>query len=283
MIFFGERGLTSTSANHIANVAKESYAETEMALSSIKFFDESVSLLYGGDPKTLSVGCAGVSDIDEMLDRIAKTKALIAWLREAMKAKQNLMNEVNTASFEYYEIECPDVPVREKYLTQDEIIAKWNVKKRNRYYYLDTLCATIGQAIHPNGAVSKARTELHDIINNPRVTSGSGRDMVIFLRTPSVETESVEKMYMQLQNKYREAQAELNSMKNEIEETIQKDVMKKDSEYSEACSEYRNRMSVLNAKLSEMKGKDLGVIQKLKIVIPDSLRQTYEFVSSLGK
>ena len=44
-IFFAENGLTSTSANHIANLAKEMYQESVNSLENLQFYDESLTLL----------------------------------------------------------------------------------------------------------------------------------------------------------------------------------------------------------------------------------------------
>lgn len=78
LVFFkkeGEEGvaLTSTSANHIANLAKE-YIQGE----SSEVLDSLQSLLEG----------------------VAQTKSLIAWLREGIKAKENLMKGLQTISLE---------------------------------------------------------------------------------------------------------------------------------------------------------------------------------------
>ena len=44
-IFFGEQGLTETSANHIANVAKEVLRKDENDINSISFVHKQVSLI----------------------------------------------------------------------------------------------------------------------------------------------------------------------------------------------------------------------------------------------
>ena len=43
-IFFGNNGLTSTSANYIANKAKEYIKEIELRLSKLNFISEAVCL-----------------------------------------------------------------------------------------------------------------------------------------------------------------------------------------------------------------------------------------------
>lgn len=96
MIYFSENGLTSTSANHIANLAKEYYQTLETKLDNIKFYDEKISLISSSDYKLLRGGITA-STLEETtsdLYKIADAKSLIAWLREAIKAKDNLLREI---------------------------------------------------------------------------------------------------------------------------------------------------------------------------------------------
>ena len=51
-VFFSENGLTSTSANHVANLAKEYVQETESQLANIKLYKSEVALI-GTDNKQL--------------------------------------------------------------------------------------------------------------------------------------------------------------------------------------------------------------------------------------
>lgn len=84
MIFFGENGLTSTSANHIANMAKECYQTLDKELSNFVLYDTTLSSIVVTNSKwTISKGATNsdIEAIPEKLKTIAKIKALIAWLR----------------------------------------------------------------------------------------------------------------------------------------------------------------------------------------------------------
>ena len=88
---------------------------------------------------------------------------------------------------------------------------------------------------------------------------------------------------MTLQQEYRTYQAELNSMKHEIESAVQKDTREKNLEYVQKLDEYKNKMSVADALLTSKKKEELEEISKLKIIIPDSLKGIYDKVQNLGK
>lgn len=282
-IFFGAQGLTSTSANHIANVAKELYTSIEKELSSVQFYNSYMSLIGTNNKDLISSGVSSVSDLNEKLERVARLKSLIAWLREAISAKQRLTKEAENASYDDFGIELPAKPTVPTYLTQDDVIGTWNIKQRNRYYYLETLCAQYGKFIHPESAMANAREQLYDKMNNPIRVSENGRDTLVYSYEPSINPEEVEAKFMELQDIRRTYQAELNSMKHDIETAIENDRQSKLTQYEEDCKSYANIMSTKDAELKSLKQTALRSVQALKIVIPDNLKPIYEEVSAQGK
>lgn len=107
-IYFGDAGLTSTSANHVANMAKESVKNLTDELSGISFYDTTICLLSGGEPKRSKVGNT-TEELDKTYDSltyIGEAHALIAWLREAIKARERLLAEVKAMTLAAY---CKDV------------------------------------------------------------------------------------------------------------------------------------------------------------------------------
>ena len=97
VFFFSENGLTSTSANHVANLAKEYVQNIEKDLSNTSFINTSVTLIDSNNNVTTSIGkdAAFLELVETKLNKISDAKSLIAWLREALKAKENLQAELN--------------------------------------------------------------------------------------------------------------------------------------------------------------------------------------------
>lgn len=282
-IFFSASGITSTHANYLSNQAKNMYTQIEKELGNVRFFNMYMSLIGNGSKDVISEGRTTVSDFNEKLDKVAKLKSLIAWLRESIQAKARLTKEAEDFSYEDFGIELPKRPEQPTYLTADDVVATWNVKQRNRYYYLETLCAQYGKFIHPDGSFSSARENLYERLQNPRTVSGNGRDTIIYLYEPSINPEEVENKFMELQNKHREFQAELNSMKHEIETALANDKQSKLTQFEKDWKSYENAMLAKDAELKSLKQKALQTVQALKIVIPDSLKAVYEEVSAQGK
>lgn len=282
-IFFGESGLTTTSANYTANMCKELYRGLEQELQAIVFYTTTVKLLDSSEVNLIREGVTTVSDVKQKLHDIAQLKSLIAWLREAIKAKERLIKEAENTSYEDYGLEVPERPERAEYITEDDVIGMWGIKQRNRYYYLDTLCATIGQYIHPDGTFAKEREQLQKILHEPHKVSGSGRDTLLYNYTASVAPGNVEDSFMDLQQTYRGYQAELNSLKHQVQEAVQLDQATKNGQYSLELQNWQGQMAVIDAVLKEKRHQATVAAQNLKIIIPDSLKPIYEKVQKVGK
>lgn len=275
-IFFGESGLTTTSANHIANIAKEKYQLLLKQLETITLYNTNIGLI-GSEKQPLSYGVETLSNVKPSLETIAQLKSLIAWLREAIKAKERLFEDVKSENFG---LVAPIQPICENVMTEDEYVATWSIKKRNRYYFLETMCATIGSYIHPNGAFAKAREEYMNKLTNPLKVVGQGRDTTIYEYLPSIDSEEVENTFMVLQSEYRTYQAELNSLKYEIEEAIRSDNLTKSNKYSSEMRNYEASLENYNAEIKTLRLKENERISNLKIIIPDTLQKIYQEVKA---
>lgn len=280
-------GLTSTSANTIANMAKEYIQSCEVILDNVCFYKTTVGLISSSENKVIKEGTSIINNIPTLLDTIVKAKSLIAWLREAIKAKEEMHKAIlNMSLTSYYDIvgiEAPKPPVKAYILTEEEYYNSLDIKERNRYYQLETEAAVLGKYIHPNGAYSEARKDLKDKISNPHKVIGQGRDALIYSYTPTVGVENIDEQFYELQKKHREVQKQLNSIKFECEKAINESQIKSDSEYSAACHEYAEKMKVIEANRVAYIKKQEVEINKLRIRIPDSLMGIYQYISNLGK
>lgn len=288
-IFFGEQGLTTTSANYEANLAKETYQALEKELEFVKFYTTEVSLLGSPNKDTLRQGVDSsfLDNVEKKLFKIAQLKSLIAWLREAIKAKDRLIKEAQSLSTKevcaIIGIDLPEEPSRYPRLNSDDVVASWNIKQRNRYYYLDTVCSVIGSYIHPSGRFSEERKALSQVLFERHTVSGSGRDTVLYTKTPTVSIEQVENTFFTLQNKYREFQAELNSLKHSIEVTLQEDDREKSLKEKDEYNSYVTEFNKVKDNATIHQKAMIAEAQALKIIIPDSLKDIYSKISQSGK
>lgn len=289
MVFFGGSGLTSTSANHVANLAKEYIQANESDINSVSFYHTNVSIIGSGERNRISTGINVVElhYVPSHLEQIYAAKSLIAWLREAIKARENLLKDVNKMDLEEFctlhNLTHPSRVVMEEILTEDKFIASLSIKERFRYYDLQTKAAVYGKYIHPDGQFSNARKDLAEKLRHQHEVSGNGRDTLIYEYKPSVEQQDVDCMFFNLQKTYRETQAELNGWKHRIETAISEDTQEKRSRYAELQSVYAAQIESLEAQMNAYKVAEVRRISSLKIIIPNDLREIYETVNSLGK
>ena len=297
--FFGENGLTSTSANHYAVLAKEMTRKIKERLDSVRFFDTKMRII--GDDKAGIIARGFTSDsfdyIRNGLDLISKCNSLIAFFREAISEKERLIKEASAwedtekrADLDARITEHQKLkPVRGAYLSTEDVIKSWSVGEQEKYLSLEAEASVYGKFIHEDGRLSKARTDLMKIIDNPTVVKESGRDTVIYDYVPSVPQDLVDDLFFELQTHYREVQAELNGMKKRIDDTIREHALKVDDEFRKALAKWSAENKALSSELEiiiadeNLRRKEMNKdVQALKIVVPNRLQKVFKDLQELG-
>lgn len=293
-VFFENGFMTSTEAQNICNIAKEAVTNEHERLSAVSFYNTEIASIISPEAfiKT-KISPNDISWISESLDKIGRYNALNAWLKEAIKAKEEAMDEVDimdVTTLDFYEdyIKPEEPTICYDSFDEEKVMSEWSADKLNRYYTLNSEAAVIGKYIHDSGAIAKARKDLVNKMANPSTVSGQGRETIVYKYIPSVDTEVVEGIYMSLLAKHRKLNAELNSLKAEIKETINKKNIEasiafrdKHTEWEYKISEYYSLVKQRDAKINEYKISEKERISKLKINVPSSLMDTYKEIKAL--
>ncbi len=291
--FFGENGITSTSASHIANLAKEAVRNVYAKLQSARFYTETVGLLTSDRQATVKTGWDEkiLDSLPGLLQAVSQANSLIAFLREAIKEKEKAANDVNlymdVESRERINKEFADLrlfkPIKPSYPTEESVMQSWSIGEQEKYLSLEAEAAALGKFIHEDGYFSKARIDLMNKIQNPSKVDVNGSETVVYNYIPTVDIEEVDEMFNEFQSHYREVQAELNGMKKRIEDTIQSERLRIDSEYADAKRKYDLQEKVLSDELAAVEREEdikkqemLREVQNLKIVIPNRLKPIYD-------
>lgn len=275
-------GITSTSANYLCNLAKEQIKSLETKLKNISFLNKEVSIISSQESKLLRKGISTLDDAQEIIEEIGKLKAFNAWMREAIKAKENLevMSFPDWREANNYELESPTL---DESVTTDDILDEMSIKERQYYLFVEAMAATYGQYIHPDGSISKAREDFLFHQEVPTEISGSGRDMLVYEYTPSIKAQDLNGNFNKLQNKYREYEKTLNSLKFQIKEKIRKRNGDSNKKYAMELEHYNIRYKELSAQYNQYRIEEEKKNAAMQIAIPDNLRGTYELLNSLGK
>ena len=296
--FFGTEGLTSTSANHIANLAKEANREHQNYLASIQFYSESIGII--GTPERVlaqeGVNLEGLSKVKTAIESIAENNALIAFIREAIKEKERLekeakswKNEVAREAIELRRKEnvSPSQPV---HVTEEDMFARLSIGQVEHYLTLEAQCSVIGKYIHEGGALSNARIDAMQKVTHPRTVKENGRDTIVTEYELTVSTDNIDAVYFDFQALHRSYQSELNGMKKAMLDDAQAINLKMDEDYRFARTQYLH----VNAELDreeqkiemderEKRQELLREVQNLKIVIPNRLKGAYTALMKSGK
>ena len=289
LTFFAATGLTSTSANHIANLAKEYVQAQTEELENVEFFNSYLTIIGSDKEQRVQRGWnkEQIGSIDNRLRQIALANSLIAWLREAIKMRMQMLSDINGMSLSDYckdkNITMPERPEMEITLTREKYVATLSVKDRARILSLEAKAAAFGKFIHPDGHLSEARKQYMKIMCQEAEIDGSGRDTLLYRHEPSVKLADLEACFFALQAEYRKAQAELNGYNHNIDEALREDEERKRGEYNVKNADYLVEMAKLEKEFNLYKEQEQHRIARLKIVIPNDLKEIYEAVNNLGK
>lgn len=285
-VFFAEKGITSTSANHVSNKGKELLKSEQAILDNINFVNTTISLLYGGNCKTITNGMKPDDSFESMhktIAKIANLNAMSAWIHEAIKAKTEILEYVQSLSIDKWakdqNIELPNAPGKEFPITESDVIGTWDVAKRNKYYVYESYCSLVGKFIHPKGAFYEAKAQMNNAVQNPNKVEGSGRDAIIYSYEPSIPVSDVNAEYDWLSTELRHKEAEFNKMKQEIIDAITEDKLAKAQKFDDAYTKYIDTMESIRNKFDMWKTKAVKEVSALKIYLPQGPKQTYDEIN----
>jgi len=189
------------------------------------------------------------------------------------------------------------------------LVKKLPLEQYQKYLDLDSKAAVLGKFCHSDRApLVLSRRDYLVKLSNPLEKDGSGRDTCVYRHEPSVPKEALEEVFEGLQMAYREAEKELNKIRFELREKEAARFQTENAEYQKALADY-NRQSKevddwnselrkkyieyrkeINRKIQEVRAEfedwrssERNRVSKLKIIIPEALQETYEYLENLGK
>ena len=289
-IYFGDEGLTSTSASHVSAMANVMVNTLKQHVKGLRLYRKYIRVI--GHKETLvEERNDTLPEIVETVERICKANALIAWLREAVKEREKALSEINDKTIQDYAemtgyemIGRPMMPQEPHVNFQDlktMLDAGLTVKEYNRAMELNSTLAVLGEFIHEKGLLTATRATLQHIEKNPVEVEGSGRDTII-TRYEADKPDVVDAIYTELQARYRKLQAEKNGIDNKWSNQAAEYQVRKRAEYQDALAAWKAECSVWDAQYAELKDKwmlwkkqECDRIAALKIIIPKDLVTIY--------
>lgn len=292
-VFFKDGFLTSTEAQNICNVANELIARLTEHLNSVQFYNTSITSIVSSDNEVCAGrGTTDIAWIQDAIIKIGKYNSLIAWLKEAIKNKEEAIGKISSMSlqewseFKYYP--NPMSPSRKATVTREDVIRNLEATELNKYFTLQSKAAAIGKFIHETGSISRAKIMLNKVVAEPSKVSGAGRDTVVYKYTPSVNVDDVDSMFLSLMSEHRNLNAQLNFIKAKAVEEANRQNIANEQEYQKARTAYSKEYNDWLDKTEDLQSRfnqyiitEKEKISKLKINVPDSLMGTYKSIKAL--
>lgn len=292
-VFFKNGFLTSTEAQNICNVANEVIAGLTESINSVQFYNTSITSIVSSDNEVCAgKGTTDIAWIQESIVKIGQYNSLIAWLKEAIKNKNDATAELASIKIqewsEYEEYPVPKSPSRKASVTKEDVIKNLEAGELNKYFTLQSKAAAIGKFIHETGSISRAKIMLNKVVSEPNKISGAGRDTVVYRYTPSVNVNDVDNMFLSLMSEHRNLNAQLNFIKAKATEEANKQNIANEQEYQKARTAYSKEYNDWLDKIEDIQSRfnqyiitEKEKISKLKINVPESLMETYKSIKAL--
>lgn len=289
-VFFGEVGVTSTSATYLCNIARELLKDLEASLNNVSFITEEVSIL--GSESTVKTkegyNISELSDLDSKLTEAAELKAFIAWMSEGIKAKDQEGIRMSQYTLSDYISDFPEEAIPEVKDIKEDLeygIGKLTISDRVRFLYSEAFASSIGMYIHKNGSLKKAYEELLNIAHNKVNVETDAKDSLVLFtnKIPSIDVKDVEKILLKYQDLRREHEKELNSIKSKVKNLDHEYKIHLNLEHKSELEQYKQEMSVLRSKYHAYVLNKMKEIENLKIIVPKELEKIYNYLNTISK
>lgn len=290
--FTTEEGMTSTSAQHVSAMANVMVQDIKQHIMGLRLYEKSIRVI-GDAEVTVETVNNTLPEIAGSVKRICKANALIAWLREAVKEREQAQKYVSDMSLDDWMkkqgIEKPAVPQppqmpRINFQDYNTILdTGLTVKEYNRFVELNSALAVYGEMIHEKGLLTRQKSELARIMQNPTEVKESGRDTIITTYKVSPHMTDIDDLYTELQSEYRKLQAEKNGIEAKFSNLAMDYQTRKMDEWKAAKAQYDRDLQKVNSELvgiqtqmNDWKKQRLEELAALKIIIPDALKPLYK-------
>ena len=258
-IYFGEEGMTSTSAQHVSAMANVMVQDVKQHIMGLRLYEKSIRVIGDVECKVEEVNNT-LPEISDGVKQICKANALIAWLREAVKEREKAQQYVQDMTLDkWMELEgiekptSPQPPMMPKINFQDYntiLDTGLSVKEYNRFVELNSALAVYGEMIHDKGLLTRQKNELARIMQNPTEVKESGRDTIITTYKVDVNIGvDLDKLYTELQSEYRKLQAEKNGIEAKFSNMAMAYQTRKMEEWKAAKSQYDRDLTSVNSEL----------------------------------
>jgi hypothetical protein len=282
--FLDTKGLTTAEANYTANIIKELCERISNEIKQLTLFKGTLNF-QGKQTEYNKV--YKVENLEEKCLEEGNLYALSAWLREAIKAKEALLKQVENDNFDISLLNEVNYGKATNLLTEDEVKYSLPINELAEYLAYEAKAAHIGKKVHPNGIFEQW---FNMIKNTPKVQINEINKDYIVEFDQVVDEKDLYQTYFTLQKEYREAEQKVNYYKAKVKNLLNErnqEINQKNRALQDKLSqdlEIQNSKNLaLQAEINNLRGQKLKEVSELKIIIPNELQKTLDYVQTYSK
>lgn len=279
-------GITSTSANYLANLSQEVMAEKHTALENTNFLNSKIISPLCPDGMDYEVANYDLDNMADNIREIGNLNAFCGWMREGIHAKEEALNKINAVTFEEWakdkNIEIPESPKLEQ-KTADDFKNELSMGDRLTYLRAEAIASAFGKMIHQDCPISVARQNLVYHKTNPIKRQGTGRDLIVYKYTCDVDSALVDDVFMKLQNEQREYEKQVNHYKGLLNNRVNEYKADSSRMHAAELNVYQTKMDALHSEFNAFIAEERERVNQMKVTVPDALMDTYKYLNNLGK
>ena len=251
----GDKGITSSDANSMCNVAKELVAQKDRWLDRQTVLH--TILHYGNNERTLNKPDFDAEATQEAIETRARLYKLVACFRDAIRAKAEMIADINAAVFinpphpshpprpekqpliNERDIEYPPAPV-EPVITE-LVEESWGREQLTIKQYAEMLAAeaeaaAIGHYIHGDGKIAELTKQAE--VEKWRKSD----DVVTFNEVRPEDVEKVDELFIHLQTRHRKANQRLNMYRAMVHDKVNEENRKRIAANEAAQRQYNDEL-----------------------------------------
>ena len=216
-----QKGLSISQAQSISNLCNQRAKEISNKLADVN--NVSKTLEINSETYTETQGNPMPANVVELLTEKARLSATQAFLMENIKAKDELIKEIQCDQFKY-DTEAPQRPKTEVRVIPSPVDETWGwdqltTAEYNEYLEAEAYASHIGQFIHKGGKLDKLRAELPTIktLEFMEIEVGKKTPMKVLIHHTS---EQLLEIHEQLAALHREYEQKVNYFKAKVKNSV---------------------------------------------------------------
>ena len=309
-VFFAQEGLSMSEANHTANMINQINVAINARILNANAIKE--TLTFDGKEIEILRG-QKEPELLNLCQREGTLYGLSAWLREAVKAKDSLLQHIRIADAKDFMVEEGDVvpefdreaPAMSRLpkavaITEDHVLATFSIAERSEIFQLEAEASHIGKKIHSTGQIDRMRNSIMHFSPFRMQSFNDGaakKDYPVTAEIVYTQGE-IDVVYFELQKKHREVESKLNWYKAKIKNDVNAmqaeanknytllvqettaDYDKNMLEYTNKRKNYINDLQKMQAVAEERRIQLISEVSKLKVVVPNRFVDQLAYVQT---